>query len=349
MFSDRRDDEDRAAGGGKALQNFIQNTFPEFRRLDSAKDLKSWMSTQESRILVVAPSSSSSAAKFKDYMPVLSLAHAWEQFFSFASVSAADLTEAFGEDYALGRGKTWALVLRGVDGSMTKTEVGNVRDMAELIQDFISDEIPHQAPVATVRNANQLCGEATLNKDSKNTYCLFLVDASADATAKALTELNSSRTAYYQEVQELRNSGEDSEEPFRIQPVRVATGNSRLPWNPAAPGPSFSGIWAQAAKARAFVLDLETRKFAAIKTPSLNELFQNIAYEDLKLDELSEDGPALDRLFSDPETSLRQELKALVYTVPGMILALLLFAGIVSVAPEVISYATPDQVRRWNI
>ena len=51
------------------------------------------------------------------------------------------------------------------------------------------------------------------------------------------------------EVQELRNSGEDSEEPFRIQPVRVASSSSRFPWQAAGPGHSFPAVWKEASKA----------------------------------------------------------------------------------------------------
>lgn len=160
------------------------------------------------------------------------------------------------------------------------------------------------------------------------------MDASAEETAKALKELESSQKAYYQEVQELRNAGEDSEEPFRIQPVRVASSSSRFPWNPAAPGPSFAAIWAEASKARAFIVEMETRKYAAVKTPSLNEIFQSIAYEDLKLEDLQEDGPPLSRLFSDPETTLRREVSAFLSTSLGAICAYVLVALVVSVAPE---------------
>eukprot|EP00434_Breviolum_minutum_P022729 symbB.v1.2.020053.t3/scaffold1665.1/size106850/14 len=331
MFSERMARQEDNAGGGKALMNFMEGNFPEFHRHNDASELKRWWSVEEPRILMVGPSSSSLAAKAKDFMPVFRMAHVWEEFFNVASADAQAMVEVLGSDYAFDRGQTWALILRGSDGAVSKEHVRNVRDMAPLIQDFISEEITRQAPVATLRNYQQLCGDSALTQGTSKTYCLILVDASVDETAKALRELESSRKAYYQEVQELRNAGEDSEEPFRIQPVRVASSSSRLPWKPAAPGSSFAAVWAEASKARAFILEMESRKYAAVKTPSLNEIFQSIAYEDLKLEELHEDGPPLSRLFSDPETTLRREVSAFLSTT---ICAYVLVALVVSVAPE---------------
>ncbi|CAK9097406.1 SET domain-containing protein 8 [Durusdinium trenchii] len=334
MFSERMARQEDSAGGGKALMNFMEGHFPEFHRHHDAAELKRWWSSSEPRILVVGPSSSSLAAKAKDFMPVFRLAHVWEEFFDIASADAQVMVEVLGSDFAFERGQTWALVLRSSSGAITKEHVRNVRDMAPLIQDFISEEIQRQAPVATVRNYQQLCGDKALSQGTSKTYCLILVDASTEDTVKALRELESSQKAYYQEVQELRNTGEDSEEPFRIQPIRVASSSSRLPWKPAAPGPSFASIWAEASEARVFVLEMETRKFAAVKTPSLNEIFQNIAYEDLKLEDLHDEGPPLSRLFSDPETTLRREVSAFLSTSRGAICAYVLVALVVSVAPE---------------
>ncbi|CAE7263414.1 set8 [Symbiodinium sp. KB8] len=333
MYSDRYGRDEEGAGGGKGLTNFMDSTFPEFQRHEAAADLKNWWTSDEPRILVVGPSSSSRAAKAVDFMPVLRLAHVWAEFFSFASADAKLVAETLGSEYKLERGQTWALMLHS-GGDVSRTQVRNVRDMAPLIQDFISEQIPRQAPVATERNFQQLCGDRALSQSTSRTYCLILVDRNAEQTAKALRELESSQKAYYQEVQEIRNAGEDAEEPFRIQPVRVASSGSRFPWSPAAPGPSFPAVWAEASKAWAFVLDMETRKFAAVKTPSLNELFQGIAYEDLKLSELNEDGPPLSRLFSDPETTLRREVSAILSTSLGACFAYLLVAVVVSISPE---------------
>mmetsp|Transcript_7653 Transcript_7653/g.18326 ORF Transcript_7653/g.18326 Transcript_7653/m.18326 type:complete len:702 (-) Transcript_7653:62-2167(-) len=330
MFSDRMGrDEENSAGGGKALRSFMENNFPEIHRHETAAELQRWWQAGETRILIAGPSR---AGKGADLLPVFRLAHVWEEFFSFASVDAQTAVEVLGSEYAFERGHTFALFLRRASG-ISKTHVRNVRDMAPLIQDFISEEIPHQAPIVTIRNYQQLCGDKATQGTSK-TYCLILVDSSADERAKRLQELDSSRSAYYQEVQEMKNSGEDAEEPFRIQPVQVASSGSRWPWQPAAPGPSFAAVWAEASKARAFVLEMETRKFAAIKTTSLTELFQNIAYEDLQLKELDEDGPPLSRLFSDPETTLRREMSAILSTSLGAVCAYLVVALMMSVAPE---------------
>mmetsp|Transcript_38909 Transcript_38909/g.90084 ORF Transcript_38909/g.90084 Transcript_38909/m.90084 type:complete len:699 (-) Transcript_38909:193-2289(-) len=333
MYSDRFGRDEEGAGGGKALTNFMDSTFPEFHRYDTAAELKKWWNTDEPRILVVGPSSSSRAAKAVDFMPVLRLAHVWEEFFSFASADAQLVTEVLGSEFALDRGQTWALMLRSPSG-VSRTQVRNVRDMAPLIQDFISEQIPRQAPVGTVRNFQQLCGDRVLGQGTSRTYCLILTDTGADQTAKALRELESSQKAYYQEVQEIKNAGEDAEEPFRIQPIRIASSGSRFPWSPAGPGQSFWPVWKEASKAWAFILDVETRKFAAVKTASLNELYQGIAYEDLPLSELNEDGPPLSRLASDPETTLRREVSAILSTSLGACFAYLLVAIVVAISPE---------------
>lgn len=334
MFSERRHESEEGSGGGKALKRFMASTFPQIGRQDAAGELKKWWARAEKpKILVVGPSSSSPAAKATDFMPVLRQAHVWEEFFSFTSAEAAVVAEALGSQFALGRGQTWALIVQG-KGEPSKTEVRNVRDMEPLIKDFMAEEIVNQAPVATVRNFQHLCGESALTTAEAKNYCLLLVDTSSDAASKTLKELDSSKTAYYQEVQELRNSGEDSEEPFRIQSVRIATGKSRFPWNSAGPGPGFSAIWGEASRSRAFVLDAENRKIAGIKTPSMSELFQNIAYEDLKLQELPEDGPPISSVFPDPETTLRRELRAMLSTTLGAIAAYLLVACAVSIVPE---------------
>jgi len=334
MFSERRHEEEGSSGGGKALKRFMASTFPQINRHDSVGELKKWWAREDKpKILVVGPSSSSPAAKAADFMPVLRQAHVWEEFFSFTSAEASVVAEALGSEFALGRGQTWALVVKG-KGDHSKTEVRNVRDMEPLIKDFMSEEIVHQAPAVSVRNFQQLCGETALTTSAGKNYCLLMVDSSSDAEAKALKELDSSKTAYYQEVQELRNSGEDAEEPFRMQPVRITSGKSRFPWNPAGVGSSFSAIWGEASRSRAFVLDVENRKIAAIKTPSMNELFQNIAYEDLKLQELPEDGPPISSMFPDSETTLRRELRAMLSTTLGAIAAYLLVACAVSIVPE---------------
>eukprot|EP00913_Durusdinium_trenchii_P014625 g13724.t1 len=325
--------------------NFMEGHFPEFHRHHDAAELKRWWSSSEPRILVVGPSSSSLAAKAKDFMPVFRLAHVWEEFFDIASADAQVMVEVLGSDFAFERGKTWALVLRSSSGAITK----------------------EHAPVATVRNYQQLCGDKALSQGTSKTYCLILVDASTEDTVKALRELESSQKAYYQEVQELRNTGEDSEEradlrgrPEKrqcgtIQPIRVASSSSRLPWKPAAPGPSFASIWAEASEARVFVLEMETRKFAAVKTPSLNEIFQNIAYEDLKLEDLHDEGPLdrsqhffefyKDHIALEPQTKGEigrfgeasqkgREVSAFLSTSRGAICAYVLVALVVSVAPE---------------
>jgi len=195
-----------------------------------------------------------------------------------------------------------------------------------------------QAPPVTVRNHQQLCGASSLG-NAMRTFCVVLVDASESVLAGALKDLNTSRATYSQEVQDLKSSEEDAdaeaeEAPFHIQPVRISTRSSRWPWQPAAAGPSFRALWSEAKWAPAFVLELETQRIAPVKQlGNLQDLYQNIAYEDLKFKELPE-GLSLVRALPDPEAPLRRELSALISSPPAAILLFLLVAAAAAVLPE---------------
>lgn len=208
--------------------------------------------------------------------------------------------------------------------------MANLKDFQGVLQDVISRSISLQAPHITVRNHQQLCGSPGMR-----TYCLLLVDKdNGPQITSALDELNSSHVSFLQEVADLKSSDEEAtEEPFHIQPVRVMTSSSRLPWHPVAPGASFTTIWAAVGHAPAFVLELETRRIAAVRTASFRELYQQIAYDDLKFQDLPE-GVSLTRGVPDPETSLRRELRSVLSTLPGSLMAFLLAAAAIAVVPE---------------
>mmetsp|Transcript_60630 Transcript_60630/g.109256 ORF Transcript_60630/g.109256 Transcript_60630/m.109256 type:complete len:713 (-) Transcript_60630:122-2260(-) len=328
-------DEDR---GGKALRRFMESSYPTLSRFDAASEVASWWKADDQpRILVIGPSTTSHAAKPSDVMPVWRLSHVWAEFFSFSSAEKVVAAEGLGPEVDLSKGTMWAVVSRlgGPGSPVMTTETKSIQGVLTAIEEILAEGIREQAPIATLRNYEQLCGATALGGDHfKSRYCLVLVDSSSSDAAKSVAELKASREAYSNEVQEMINSGSDPEDPFSIQPVRVKTSGSRLPWNSAGAGNSFHAAWAEASKARAFVIEMETRRIGGVKTPSLKELFQNIAYEDLKVQDLSSDGLVLSRLFPDPETSLRRELSALLSSSFGALLAYLLVACAVAVLPE---------------
>merc|ERR1719219_298972 len=111
------------------------------------------------------------------------------------------------------------------------------------------------------------------------------------------------------------------------------TSTSRLPWGPSAAGPGFRGIRQAVKWAPVFVFELETSRIAEVKATVLTELYQRIAYEDLKFSELPE-GLSLARGLPDPETSLRKDLMSMLLYPPSAILIFLLLAVVVAVVPE---------------
>lgn len=330
-------DEER---GSAPLKRFMESTFPQVQRFEDTNTLRRWWAQSDKpRVLFAGPSSSSRAAKSADWAPVLRQAHLWEEYISVASAEAFVAQEALETDLGLTKSSKWALVARlgGVDSSYSKTPVFSPSEMVPLLEELISDGLSQEAPFVTVRNYHQICSshaaEAHDDKPPAKKYCLFLVDSDASSTAKSLRELAASRAAYVQEVQELKASGTDSEEVFRIQPIRISTGTSRFPWNPSGAGPAFYSLWYEAKKAFAFVVEMDSKKIAGVRTATLNELYQQIAYEDLKLQDLP-DGISFARVFPDPESSLRREFSVLLSSGLGALLVYLIVAVLLSILPE---------------
>jgi len=216
-----------------------------------------------------------------------------------------------------------------LDGKLQQRATHDVTDAAAELQDMIARVVKNQAPSLTWRNYQQLCGAT-----GQRRYCLMLVDhAEGPVLVKVLSDLNVSQSTYAQEVAELETSEGDTEEPFHLQPVRVMTSMSRLPWVASAAGPAFRDVRQATKWAPCFVFELETSRIAEVKASVLTELYQRIAYEDLKFSELPE-GLFLARGLPDPETSLRKDLMSMLLYPPSAILIFLLLAVVVAVVPE---------------
>lgn len=318
-------------GGSAPLGRFVQDSLPKLAQISSQGEFQSWWNRNPSRpkTLILSPAVRR-GSKSEHLMQLQRAAQLWGEF-SDIRISDAKTVKLAG---AQAPGSNWTVAVKaaGPHGVVTEEvmHLPELRDVPNFVQDTISRLIVNvQAPHVTVRNHQQLCGP----HGGLRTYCLILVNAPKDGD-KALDELNSSRTSFLHEVQELRSSDEDAtEEPFHVQPARVSTSSSRLPWLPVAAGPSFYAVWAEAEKAPAFILELETRRIAPVKTSSLRELYQQIAYDEMKFKELSE-GISLVRALPDPEVPLRREMLHILTTLPGGVSAWLLLAVSIAIVPE---------------
>lgn len=323
--------------GSSPLSRWVVDGYPEIPRISEAAELKRWWSgSRRAKLMVAGPGSairrgSSQTAFFQ----VLRAGHLWAEFFDVVAADSKVAAEVLGSDFAPPGDGKWSVLTRPA-ALGSKAEMSSTSDLKEvpaLMEEVIEKAVSGSAPHLTVRNHRQLC-EA---RNDRRTYCLVLVDATDAAADKALAELNESRISYAQEIAELKEAGEESvEEPFHVQAVRVMTSSSRLPWMPVAAGPSFKSLWAEVGRSKAFVMELDTQRVTAVKTPSMTNLFQAIGYDDLKFQDLSEkEGISLTRSLPDPEVPLRREIRRVLTSPVGAIFTYLLIAVVASVAPEV--------------
>lgn len=320
--------------GSAPLSRWIVDGYPEVPKFTEVEPLKSWWATTgRARLLVTGPASQlRRTAASGPFFQVLKAGHLWAEFFDVATADARVAAECLGSDFAPTSGATWSVTTRPA-GAGAKAETFSTRDLKEvpsLLEETLDWVISGLAPHMTVRNHRQLCEAGETRK-----FCLVLVDVVDDAAlSKALDELNSSRVSYAQELNELKESEEGtSEELFQVQAVRVMTRSSRLPWLPVAAGPAFHALWAEVGRNKAFVLELETQRVAAVKTPSLGNVFQAIAYDDLKFQDLP-DGLSLLRALPDPEVPLVRQIRRIVTSPLGAVVSYLLIAVVASISPE---------------
>jgi len=323
--------------GSSEVGRFVMDGYPKITHLGAARDAQRFWEKDSPRILIIGPISKSrrGGGKVNGLSQVQHTAHVWTEFMEFATVelSVAKQIPNLGVPVS-SIGSEWIVAYhgKGAAASPDTVTLEDIKDVPGTVQEIVKRAISSQAPHVTVRNYQQLCSVGGLGQAAR-TFCLFLVDAEENQAIKALEELNASRTAYAQEVLELKSSGEDTEELFHVQPVRISTRTSRWPWRPAGASSGFSSVWAEAKKASAFVFELETRRIAAVRSSSLQELLQQIAYEDLKFHELPETLSVVQSL-PDPEISVRKELRRNLSTPFGATVFFLFLAAAIAILPE---------------
>jgi len=320
--------------GGQPLARFVLEQFPAMPKIESEAALKSWWgaaSAEKPKIMVTGASKAQSV----EFFQAARLAHMWAGYVDVAVVEPSVARKGLGNEFD--PQYDWLIALNGA--KVEKNSVLDVDLVAASLQELIASAMTSQAPSVTVRNYQQFCGA-----NGKRNMCLFIVADDA-RLPKALKELQSSKEAYAQELAELKNAeldnadgteGEEEgtkEEALNIQVVRVSTSSSRLPWNPISVPAPFYSLWAEAENSRAFVLDMENKRFSTIKSSSFSELYQGIGYDDVKFRDISEDF-SLARALPDPEASVRTEFNKLLATIPGTVIGYLVVAAALSAFPE---------------
>lgn len=317
------------------LSRFIIDNYPEMPKVAGASAIKKWWASPKPRIAVVGPQwSRRGTTASEDVLTYLqSVAHKWQDFVDIAYVESDEARLVFGSE-AVPRGKDWCL-LQPLPGGEVNSTRAPLQKVYEVLQSLVSHHLLKTAPVLSVRNYQQLCGTDALSV-APRTYCLVVVDAAdGGPVAKVLEEIETSRTAYAQELLEMGSGDEEAEsgsEQLHIQPVRILTRSTRWPWQPAA-GPGFSDLWRSAGHAKSFVLELETSRVAPVKSKALVEIFQQVAYDDLKFGDL-QDGFSMARAVADPDAGLRHDLMAAMSSPLGAVFTFLTLAATVAVLPE---------------
>ncbi|MAB00510.1 MAG: hypothetical protein CMN86_19755 [Stappia sp.] len=164
-----------------------------------------------------------------------------------------------------------------------------------------------------------------------------MVDMAPADVTKALAELKQSRENYEAELADLKaNSEEEVEETIPdIQAVQLTRSAPRWPSDPPAAGKVvFSEIMNHVGLYSGMFL-MEFGANMAIKCPSsLKEVYQKLAYEDLKLEEIPEHLRNPPAWVPDPEESLKAQLMRTLSTFTGAFFAFVVVLGVVAVLPE---------------
>lgn len=331
---------DKHEEGPGTLIKWVQDACPPMKSYQSSKDVKIWRALETPRVLIAgAPVSKFRGKRKEQWLAAQHAAFTWGDFFDFNVVDSKFAQEVLGDEFVpINSDKTWSVIIAGgKNEALQSHEARDTEELSEILHANLETRLTVRAPFITVRNYRQLCAA---RGDELRTYCLFLVNLRDAEVLKLVSDLEKSKDAYHQEVLDLKSSDEDgegaSEEPFRIQPVRITTSSSRFPWVPDCPDwRKFTGdLWNHVGRSPTFLLELETSRIVALKSKALVETYQGIAYEDLSLKELPEDGSPLVTVLPDPESSLSAELRGVLTSVIGALAALLLLAGAFAVFPE---------------
>eukprot|EP00927_Polykrikos_kofoidii_P069784 TRINITY_DN6540_c0_g1_i4.p1 TRINITY_DN6540_c0_g1~~TRINITY_DN6540_c0_g1_i4.p1 ORF type:complete len:792 (-),score=151.04 TRINITY_DN6540_c0_g1_i4:106-2424(-) len=332
--------------GQSSLNRFLGTTYTEVRRITTAEELAQWSKETSApvipvptglggpRILVVSPFAVGATLRGTQrdmYMKVKRVFHQWGDFASFA-VTDSTIAKRGLSDYEAPGGTAWTVYVDSGDKKVKVVVAQNIEEMPAVLEEQISNLVVERVPLLTVRNYNQLCGT---HGRAGRSYCLLLVNQGDDSLAKNLGELSGSRKAYAQEQVDLAASdGEEGvTESVHIQPVRLTTKASWSPWQAPVVGPAFSALWSEAKYAKAFLLELETRRIAIVKSSTLTDIYSQVAYDDIKFHEVAE-GISIVRALPDPEMSLRREIIGTLSTGLGAVFSFLVVAVASAIAPE---------------
>ncbi|CAK0855082.1 unnamed protein product [Prorocentrum cordatum] len=328
---------DRDSGAGP-LTRFVADSYPAVRHVAGA-ELRGWLDgpSQRARALLLSRAAlPTSGRRAMETLQFWRVANSLAEFVEVATADSVEAEKVLGVGTGPAQGDSFALLMgRGGDARQRKS-FAELEDVAGNFRQMAVRVVGGMAPHATLRNHDQLCSASGLGMVTRS-FCVVLVDAGDAEVSAALAAVNQSQVEYAKELLELQaaegSDDESQEPPLHIQLVRVSTATSRLPWEAAGVGPAFAQLWREVKYSPAFVLELETRRAAAVKPKNLGEVFQQIAYEDLRLGELPEELP-LPRVWADPERGLKRELLAALSTKVGAAAALLLFAAGAAVVPE---------------
>jgi len=322
-----------AKGEVAAFRSFLLDSYPKVHHLETAEEMQQWWSAGRQQILI-SRSTRGGKVRKKEREALLEahrLAHEWEGFFEFAQADVSITSDILGAQSPQPKG-AWAITLRtqpraGGNASLV-VSMPEDEKLGTTMQGMIAKAMAEEAPFLTKRNHKQLCG----NEGHGRKYCLVLVSLSEAATAQALEDLAASKAAYAQESLE-GGSEEDPLEDLHIQPVRVQTWSNRMPWQTVAVGSAFSAVWAEAKYSQTFIVELESKRVAVVKLNNLREVFQQVAYEDLKFIELPET-TSIVRGLPDPESPMKRELVAVLSTFVGGLSGFVAIAVFAAVVPE---------------
>jgi len=288
------------------------------------------------KILIVADRKSEEETKKPQLPAFRRIALQWRDTFEFAQVSPSEAPARL-VPKQVSRGAT--VVYIGRAGEETETKVADFKKPVEM-EGMFTKIIHTHAPEIDQLSYKTVCGAPVVSAEHPTRkYCLILVDATVDDVTRVEQELKESKKTYEAEVAELKESDDNfvSEDPFEIQLARVTTAPSlfsrKLPvtstWG------SFIGqtpLASSGARQMHFLYEDATNQGKSVgKLENYKDLYQQLAYEDIKLQDV---GPIRPHL-PDPMLTILEDVREIFMgSFLRLILSFLLTVIIVATLPE---------------
>lgn len=289
------------------ITRFIYNNVPRtvqvLRTKDAVRDF--FIPTDKVRVLLVGNLLKKQGFGLESRL----MAYRWLEYTSVGFVSAkvfsSMVTPAHFEKWQVALpadsdAQEGILIATAGDLASLKTNATIVKQLPSLssgiydaVEDVVSELVETRVPFVTQTSLELLCQSRYTRR-----YCLFLTDSTVHD--QVLQDLKASRRAYLDELGELRQNEDimDVEEEFWIQPVYA--GN--LPDSLRKVDPSFFPPLASPA----VLVEIETSRYAEITVKGFTELYQSVAYEDLKLEQIPEDWSLFKALVNPSEEVVTQ-------------------------------------------